>query len=115
LQGPGSGGAGNTPSLAEAVRPSSPSSAPADSGIASTVVPKLSALAIHDDQPVIIPNHLQVTESDRSNLSFGDFGPEFGKSLPEHFASEDASKGTISAAESLPVSETSIEPSAASR
>ncbi|KAF3783564.1 GBF-interacting protein 1 [Nymphaea thermarum] len=43
----------------------------------STIQKKLEELHFSDGQHVIIPNHLQVPESERSALSFGSFGASF--------------------------------------
>ncbi|CAN6448289.1 unnamed protein product [Victoria cruziana] len=43
----------------------------------STIRKKLEELHFSDGQHVIIPNHLQVPESERSALSFGSFGASF--------------------------------------
>lgn len=50
---------------------------------------KLEQLSIQDDQPVIIPNHLQVPEADRTHLSFGNFGEDFDTPFPSNFSGED--------------------------
>ncbi|KAL4185771.1 hypothetical protein AMTRI_Chr10g232330 [Amborella trichopoda] len=39
---------------------------------------KMEELQVSDDQHVIIPNHLQVPEAERTGLSFGSFEPSFG-------------------------------------
>ncbi|XP_020597522.1 GBF-interacting protein 1-like isoform X3 [Phalaenopsis equestris] len=44
----------------------------------SKKVPNLEDLRISDTQHVIIPDHLQVPESERTGLSFGSFGLNFG-------------------------------------
>lgn len=75
---------------------------------------KLKAVSIHDDQPVIIPNHLQVAESEQTRLSFGSFAAGFGTSFSSSFISEDGNKANISIAESTPVIETPLEPSSTS-
>ncbi|CAM6082291.1 unnamed protein product [Calypogeia fissa] len=114
LQSPGSLGAVNTPSLSEAVRPSSPSSVSGDSGLVTAATSKMKAVSIHDDQPVIIPNHLQVAESEQTHLSFGSFAAGFGTTFPGSFVSEDSSKATISIAESTAVIDAAVEPSTSS-
>ncbi|KAL2630285.1 hypothetical protein R1flu_014971 [Riccia fluitans] len=101
----------NTPSQSESVR-SSPASGSVDS-VLSAQSSKLQSLNIHDDQPVIIPNHLQVPESERTHLSFGSFGAGFGTSFSTSFGSEEKSNSAI--AESIPVIDTTVEqPSTAS-
>ncbi|KAJ7550269.1 hypothetical protein O6H91_07G091400 [Diphasiastrum complanatum] len=85
---------------------SPPSSAPAESIALSSATSKFQGLSMHDDQPVIMPNHLQISEADRTHLSFGSFEAGFGSSFSTNFGSDERSRS--------PVKETSIaaEPSA---
>lgn len=57
--------------------PSSPASPSVETSLLSTTAAKLQELNIRDDQPVIIPDHLRVSESDCTRLSFGSFDPGF--------------------------------------
>ncbi|KAL3688114.1 hypothetical protein R1sor_014423 [Riccia sorocarpa] len=95
----------STPSQSESVR-SSPGSGSVDS-VLSAQTSKLQGLNIHDDQPVIIPNHLQVPESERTHLSFGSFGAGFGTSFATSFGSEEKPNAAI--AETIPVIDTTTE------
>ncbi|MCO5594245.1 hypothetical protein L7F22_048272 [Adiantum nelumboides] len=68
---------------------------------------KLQQLSIHDDQPVIIPDHLQVPEADRTHLSFGSFGEDFETN--SNFVEDeedDDKKSTVSVEDSLHDEET---------
>lgn len=47
---------------------------------------KLEDLYVRDDQHVIIPNHLQVPEADRTGISFGSFGTGFATNVSSSFA-----------------------------
>lgn len=54
---------------------------PASDSVVTDVSKKvlnLESLGISDSQHVIIPDHLRVSESERSGLSFGSFGSNFG-------------------------------------
>ncbi|KAG6550044.1 hypothetical protein Mapa_008558 [Marchantia paleacea] len=95
----------NTPSQSDSVR-SSPPSGSVDS-VLSGQTSKLQSLSIHDDQPVIIPNHLQVPESERTHLSFGSFGAGFGTSFSTSYGNEE--KASTAIAESIPVNEPPVE------
>lgn len=71
---------------------------------------KLQQLSIHDDQPVIIPDHLQVPEADRTHLSFGSFGEDFD--THSNFVDEeedDDKKSSVSVEDSLHDEETTVE------
>lgn len=63
---------GSSPVASEPVnRPSSPPQ--------SAVTSKLDSLSLQqEEKPVILPGHLQVSEADRTRLSFGSFGAGFG-------------------------------------
>lgn len=95
----------NTPSQPDSVR-SSPPSGSVDS-VLSGQTSKLQSLNIHDDQPVIIPNHLQVPESERTHLSFGSFGAGFGTSFSSSYGNEE--KASTAIAETIPVNEPPVE------
>ena len=47
---------------------------------------KLEDLYVRDDQHVIIPNHLQVPEADRTGIGFGSFGIGFATNVSSSFA-----------------------------
>ncbi|KAI5074379.1 hypothetical protein GOP47_0010340 [Adiantum capillus-veneris] len=71
---------------------------------------KLQQLSIHGDQPVIIPDHLQVPEADRTHLNFGSFGEDFETN--SNFVDDeedDDKKSTVSVEDSLNDEETTIE------
>lgn len=77
---------------------------------------KLQQLSIHEDQPVIIPDHLQVPEADRTHLSFGSFGEDFdtGSNYGDD-DEEDDKKSTVSVEDDLHEEETTVEQPSASR
>ena len=50
---------------------------------------KLEDLYVRDDQHVIIPNHLQVPEVDRTGISFGSFGTGFATNVSSSFANDE--------------------------
>lgn len=76
---------------------------------------KLQQLNIHEDQPVIIPDHLQVPEADRTHLSFGSFGEDFDTNSNVVDDDDDDKKSTASAEDNLPDEEAAAEqPSASS-
>ncbi|KAG6474750.1 hypothetical protein ZIOFF_068689 [Zingiber officinale] len=71
-------GTSEAPVVIEAVSDSLPSSLSATSEGASVKLgKKVEDLKVSDRQHVIIPNHLQVTESERHGLSFGSFDANF--------------------------------------
>lgn len=53
---------------------------------------KLEELNVRDDQHVIIPNHLQVPEADRTGISFGSFGAGFATNVSSSFANDECDK-----------------------
>ena len=63
---------------------------------------KLQQLSVHEDQPVIIPDHLQVPEADRSHLNFGSFGEDFDDNANYADEDEDDKKSVSSVEENLP-------------
>ena len=63
---------------------------------------KLQHLSVHEDQPVIIPDHLQVPEADRSHLNFGSFGEDFDDNANYGDEDEDDKKSASSVEENLP-------------
>ncbi|KAH7443416.1 hypothetical protein KP509_02G033400 [Ceratopteris richardii] len=69
---------------------------------------KLEQLSIHEDQPVIIPDHLQVPEADRTHLSFGSFGDDF-ESTSNYVDEEDDKKSSGSVEDNLHEKETTTE------
>ncbi|KAG6472946.1 GBF-interacting protein 1-like isoform X1 [Zingiber officinale] len=71
-------GTSEAPVVIEAVSDSLPSSLSATSvGASVKLGKKVEDLKVSDRQHVIIPNHLQVTESERHGLSFGSFDANF--------------------------------------
>lgn len=83
---------------------SGPSSPAAETRMLSAAA-KMQELNIRDDQPVIIPDHLRVSEADCTRLSFGSFDSGF-ETFPSSFTAENKSA-------SLSVSENVIENQAA--
>eukprot|EP00249_Psilotum_nudum_P016373 c25790_g1_i1 orf=269-3280(+) len=77
-------------------------SPPADTRILSGTTMKLQMLDLQDSQPVIIPEHLRVSESDCTRLSFGSFGAEFGTTFPTGFVSSENEKASINEENALP-------------
>ncbi|XP_022928373.1 GBF-interacting protein 1-like [Cucurbita moschata] len=63
---------------------------------------KLEDLHVSKSQLVILPNHIQVPESERSKLSFGSFGIGFGVSVTDPSGPEDDQRHT-------PMSEASVD------
>ncbi|XP_024396875.1 uncharacterized protein [Physcomitrium patens] len=66
------------------------------------------SLSIQDDEPVIIPTHLRVPEADRSHLSFGSFGADFGTGHGTSFGFAEAQENKKHA-ETIAVEENSME------
>lgn len=75
---------------------------------AARLTAQLQVLSMRDEQPVIIPNHLQVPEADRTGLSFGSFG-SFGTSFSTSFGSEDPNNTSPTIPDSAPPVETPLE------
>lgn len=61
------------------------------------------SLSIQDDEPVIIPTHLRVPDADRSHLSFGSFGADFGTSFALAEVQENKKNVETIAAEEAPI------------
>ncbi|KAJ7570785.1 hypothetical protein O6H91_01G135100 [Diphasiastrum complanatum] len=80
--------------------------------LSSTTTLKFRGLSMQDDQPVIMPNRLQISEADHTHLSFGSFGAGFGASISTNFGSEESSKIHVKdnsvAAESIQESSSSV-------
>lgn len=56
---------------------------------------KLEELNVRDDQYVIIPNHLQVPEADRTGISFGSFVAGFATNVSSSFANDECDNNYI--------------------
>lgn len=68
----------DVPLAAEAVAASLPAPCSVASEVTTLMLEKkLEELKLSDRKHVIIPNHLQVSESERHGLSFGSFDPNF--------------------------------------
>ncbi|XVF81410.1 hypothetical protein PTKIN_Ptkin15bG0153000 [Pterospermum kingtungense] len=78
-QGSGAGGVSEVPTVSvEANAPSQPVSSVPDEEATSRLQKKIEELHLPQRQPVIIPNHIHVPESERTKLSFGSFDASFG-------------------------------------
>ncbi|KAK3405141.1 GBF-interacting protein 1 isoform X2 [Eucalyptus grandis] len=73
---------------------------------ASTLQKKLETLRLSQRQPVILPNHIHVPESERTKFSFGSFDASFGISTNSISAPESDKSSTIVSEMSLAVEET---------
>lgn len=69
----------------------SPSSAKLEDQ-AAKLQEKLEELNVRDDLHVIIPNHLQVPEADRTGISFGSFVAGFATNVSSSFANDECDK-----------------------
>jgi hypothetical protein len=63
---------------------------------------KMQQLSVHDDLPVIIPDHLQVPEAERTHLNFGSFGDDFDDNRNYADEDDDDKKSASSVEETLP-------------
>lgn len=78
-----------TPQAFVAIMRLSPPALPQASTGSSDPASQFQQLNMQDDQPVIIPNHLQVPEAEQTHLSFGSFRDDLSTPLSTNFASEE--------------------------
>lgn len=108
LGGPTSSAVAPSTAVATPEASTAPTTQDSTSAVSSASA-KLQGLNIQDDQQVIIPNHLQVTEADRTRLSFGSFGAGFGTSYSSSFVADEPSKIPLPAVEAAPLVEAPVE------
>eukprot|EP00245_Coleochaete_scutata_P017782 TRINITY_DN88_c0_g1_i1.p1 TRINITY_DN88_c0_g1~~TRINITY_DN88_c0_g1_i1.p1 ORF type:complete len:972 (+),score=143.56 TRINITY_DN88_c0_g1_i1:154-3069(+) len=86
------------------------SGAGGDSAGVSSTSSKLQVLSLQDDKPVMIPSHLQVSEAERTHLSFGSFDAGFGTSFGSGFGPADDHEIPASKPETSTSDSPAIEP-----